>query len=143
MHMYNHNNNNVYIYIYNVLNYPQVRIAFHVECNAMSQCCVACSGTEQRSTPDLRTITEILDFRGFDSSRISSLRDGILMSIGNCPESLSQQIFVGMILVGRWGVPKPVRRVSRAHRAAAGTRQDVPSCVGRCFDARTKIPCNN
>ena len=26
------------------------------------------------------------------------------MSIGNCPESLSQRILVGMILVGRLGV---------------------------------------
>ena len=34
----------------------------------------------------------ILDFRGVDSSRILLLRGGILMSIGNLPESLSQAI---------------------------------------------------
>ena len=34
----------------------------------------------------------ILDFGGFDSSTILSLRGGILGSVGNFPESLSQQI---------------------------------------------------
>ena len=38
-------------------------------------------------TVDLRT--KILDFRGFDSSRILVLRGGILMSTGNFPESLT------------------------------------------------------
>ena len=45
--------------------------------------------------------TKILDLRGFDSSIISMLRGGILMSIGNFPESLSQAILVGTMLVGR------------------------------------------
>ena len=53
-------------------------------------------------TANLRA--KILDFRGFDSSRILILRGGILMSIGNVPESLSQRILVGIILVGRLGV---------------------------------------
>ena len=35
--------------------------------------------------------TKILDFGGFDSSRILSLRGGILVSMGSCPESLSLQ----------------------------------------------------
>ena len=47
---------------------------------------------------------KILDFRGFDSSIISILRGGTLMSIGNFLESLSQAILVGIILVGRLGV---------------------------------------
>ena len=46
--------------------------------------------------------TKILDFRRFDSSIISNVRGGILMSTGNSPESLSQGI-LGIIL-GRWGV---------------------------------------
>ena len=50
-------------------------------------------------TTSLRT--KILDFRGFDSSIILKLRGGILMSTGNIPEIVSQQIFVGIILVGR------------------------------------------
>ena len=48
--------------------------------------------------------TKILDFRGFDSSRILTLRGGILVSIGDVPESLSQAMLVGIMLVGRLGV---------------------------------------
>ena len=39
--------------------------------------------------------TTILDFGGFGSSRILILRGGILMSMGNIRQSLSQQILVG------------------------------------------------
>ena len=46
-------------------------------------------------TADLRT--KILDFRGFDSSRLFISRGGILRSIGNYPEVLSQAILVGTI----------------------------------------------
>ena len=49
--------------------------------------------------------TKILDFRGFDSSRILVLRGGILMSKGNSPGDLSRQILVGRILVGRRKLP--------------------------------------
>ena len=45
-----------------------------------------------------------MDFGGFDSNIILILRGGILMSIGDFPESLSQAILVGIILVGRLGV---------------------------------------
>ena len=48
--------------------------------------------------------TNIIDFRGFDSSIISTIRGGILMSIGDFPESSSQAILVGVMLVGRLGV---------------------------------------
>ena len=51
--------------------------------------------------PNLRA--KILDCRGFDSSTILMLRGGILMSIGEFPESLSQAILAGIILVGRSG----------------------------------------
>ena len=51
------------------------------------------------ATANLRT--KILDFRGFDSSRILILSGGILVSIGDFPESLSQQILAGRILVGQ------------------------------------------
>ena len=44
-----------------------------------------------------------MDFRGFDSSRVLILRVGIPRSVGNFPESLSQAILVGIILVGRFG----------------------------------------
>ena len=54
-------------------------------------------------------LTKILDFRGFGSSRILIQRGGILMSIGNFPETLSQAILAGIILVGRLGVPVSVK----------------------------------
>ena len=47
---------------------------------------------------------KILDFREFDSSRILMLRGENPRPIGNFPESLSQGILVGTILVGRLGV---------------------------------------
>ena len=53
-------------------------------------------------TANLRT--KILDFGGFVSSIVSILRGGILMSTGDFPESLSQAILVGVMLVGRLGV---------------------------------------
>ena len=48
--------------------------------------------------------TKILEVRGFDSSRILVLRDGIPRPIGSFLESLSQAILVGIILVKRLGV---------------------------------------
>ena len=51
------------------------------------------------STPNLPT--NIVDFKGFDSSIILILRGGILMCIGDFPESLSQAVSVGTMLVGR------------------------------------------
>ena len=42
-----------------------------------------------------------MDFRGFDPSIILILRGGILMPIGDFPESLSQAIVVGIMLVYR------------------------------------------
>ena len=50
--------------------------------------------------------TAIVDLRGFDSSIILIERGGILMYIGDFPESLSQAILVGILLVGRLGVFK-------------------------------------
>ena len=45
--------------------------------------------------------TNIVDFRGFDSSIISILRGGMPRPIGDFPESLSQAILVVVMLVGR------------------------------------------
>ena len=53
-----------------------------------------------RSNPTAYLRTEIMDFRGFDSKVILIVRGGILMSIGNFPEMLSQQILAEVILVG-------------------------------------------
>ena len=51
--------------------------------------------------------TKILDFGGLDSGRILLSGGGILTSIGNFPESLSQGILAGRFLVGRLGVSVP------------------------------------
>ena len=48
--------------------------------------------------------TNIMDFRGVDSSIILILRGGIPRPIGNFPEHLSQAILVGIMLVGRLGM---------------------------------------
>ena len=45
-----------------------------------------------------------LGFGGFDSSIIFILRGGIRRPLGESPESLSQAILVGIMLVGRLGV---------------------------------------
>ena len=58
-------------------------------------------GAARPDTGNLRT--KMMDFRVFDSSRILSLRGGIPRPIGNCLESLSQAILVGIILAGRLG----------------------------------------
>ena len=52
-------------------------------------------------TPNLPT--NIVDFRGLDSSIMLIQRGGILMSIGNLPESLSRAMLVGTMLVGGLG----------------------------------------
>ena len=73
-------------------------------------------------TPDLPT--NIVDFRGFDSSIIFIERGGIPTSIGKCRQSLSQAMLVGMVLEGRLGVdnsgttrgtPHPQPRSVEAH----------------------------
>ena len=85
--------------------------------------------------------TKIPGFRGFDSSRILILRGGILMSIGNFSESLSQQIFVGIILVGRLGVAALVavqRSRSRWHlrNQGGGSRDPWKFSESLCSGSR-------
>ena len=48
--------------------------------------------------------TNIVGFRGLDSSIILILRGGIIMSIVHFPASLSQAMLVGIMLVGKSGV---------------------------------------
>ena len=60
-------------------------------------CLPATVSLEIDPTANLRAT--ILDFGGSDSGRILTLRGGILMSVGNFPESLSQAILVGRLAV--------------------------------------------
>ena len=52
--------------------------------------------------------TNIVDFGGFDSSIMLNLRGGIPRPKGNFPEILSQAMLLGVMLVGRLGVPHQV-----------------------------------
>ena len=71
-------------------------------------------GTDTAGFPHVRVIpfgvstanlpTNIVDFGGFDSSIISIIMGGILMSTGDFSESLSQAILVGVMLVDGLGV---------------------------------------
>ena len=58
----------------------------------------------RRSPPTASLLTKILAFRGFDSSRILILRDGIPKPIGDFPEGLSQRILAGRFLAARFAV---------------------------------------
>ena len=75
-------------------------------------------------TANLRT--KILDFRGFDPSKLFISRSGMLMSIGIFPEVLSQQILDGriLVLVGRLGVLRLPRPTSFEAPWTAPTFQD-------------------
>ena len=57
---------------------------------------------KQHSTPNLPT--NIVGFKGLDPRMMSIQRGGVLTSVGNLPESLSQAMLVGTMLVGRLGV---------------------------------------
>ena len=85
--------------------------------------------------------TKILDFRGFDSSMILILRGGLLMSIGNSLEILSQPILVGILLVGRLGVPTlHPQQLSCRHWLNGYFAQRVPS-LSLASSFRTCLNC--
>ena len=86
--------------------------------------------------------TKILDFRGFDSSIILILRGGILMSIGISSESLSQQILVGIILVGRLRVAsrnREKRRKPAEHEKARSSRRLAAEAARRVSSSHPGI----
>ena len=73
--------------------------------------------------------TSIMDFRGFDPSIILILRGGILMSMGDFPESLSQAILVGIMLVGTLGVCASLREASAEHGAHEQPRPAIHTYI--------------
>ena len=83
------------------------------------------------STANLRTKAQ--GFRGFDLIRILISRGGTLMFIGNFPESLSQRILAGIILVGRLSVAAARAPRSWSSSPAPGTR-----CCGCSRSSRTQ-----
>ena len=99
----------IYIYIYTHI-WNEENLALKTsECMKM----MYRSPFDSSPRPFLRTAnlrTTILDFRGLVSSRILISRGEIPRPIGDSPESVSQRILVGMILVGSLGVrPRVVR----------------------------------
>ena len=80
-------------------------IKYHLGWNTWT--CCDCGETDEGTA---NFPTNIMEFRGFDSSIILILRGGILMSIGDFPESLSQAMLAGVTLVGGLGVTTPAVR---------------------------------
>ena len=87
----------------------------------------SCAWEHRPDTANLRT--KILDLRGFCSSIILILRGGISRPIGDFPETLSQRILAGRIVVGRLGVRGARLFAARAapFSGAPCLRQSVPS----------------
>ena len=76
----------------------------------------SCRGSRQ-GVITANLCTKIMDFRGFDSIIILSLRVGTFMTKGNFLECLSRAILVGIILVGGLGAsccPEPQTRTHDA-----------------------------
>ena len=71
-------------------------------CTLNVAACPALSDPGIRPAPDLPT--NIADFRGFDSSVNLIIRADIPRPVGDFPESLTQAMLVGVMLVGRLGV---------------------------------------
>ena len=79
-------------------------------------------GSAGDRTPNLPT--NIVGFRGFDSSTILIQRGGIPRPIGDLPESSSRAMSVGKLLIGGLGVPRP--RLWEGLRGVLGrTRQPL------------------
>ena len=97
---------------YTILGVGRITYAPILGLRAVSLCFYPPRGTPWRegrvqglgiSTPNLPT--NIVGFKGFDSSTILILRGGIPRFIGDFPESLTQAMLVGAMLVGGLGVP--------------------------------------
>ena len=92
------------------------------------------------NTANLRT--KIMDFRGFDSNIILILSGGIPRPIGNLPESLSQAILGGIILVGRLGAwPRPrcaLQALREAGVSDGGSQALGPSRLRRIRSSRDR-----
>ena len=91
-----------------------------------------------RSTGTANLHTKILDFRGFYSNMILNLRGETPRPIRNFPESLSQRILVGIILVGRLGVRAATSLTLAGARLPA---VKLPFFGGKDPQAKAKAKC--
>ena len=102
LHIYTHIHIHLYIYIY-VYVYTYIHTTPARPPTAWRQQASVWPALRlEGNTPNLPT--NIVDFRGFDSSTILIYWGEILRPIGDFPESLSQAMLVGTMLVGRLGV---------------------------------------
>ena len=94
----------IYIYIYMYIrNQDPTRDQTRQTAEQESRTSASGMDLAHRTMPNLPT--NIVGFRGLDSSIMLCLREGILMSIGNFLESSSRAMLVaGIMLVGRLGV---------------------------------------
>ena len=86
-------------------------------------------------TPNLHT--NIVDFTGLDSSIILISRGGIPRPIGNFPQSLSQAMLVGTMLVGRLSVPRMLR-AAESTRGIKLRGDAIDQCSGECSGRHRK-----
>ena len=82
--------------------------------------------------------TKILDFRGFDSRGVLILMGGIILSIGNLPETMSRRILAGIILVGRSGDYLSRDNLSREIMVAHRGRSPSEARLGPGWIARAE-----
>ena len=95
--------------------------------------------SDEDDTPNLPT--NIVDIRGFDSSMMLNLRGGILMSVGDFPESLSQAMLVGCNVSREIGCKTP------AGPTATSPPPTRACCRSRCAGGssrglRGRVPCD-
>ena len=94
---------------------PKLRPSFE-PCSCI---CMSAGSTGPRSdTPN--PPTDIVGFRGLDSSIMLILRGGIPRPIGDWPESLSRAMLVGTMLVGRLGIQASVKEMFLRRRIRVG-----------------------
>ena len=101
-------------------------------------CCVSKESTHKKHINTKNTLcyppnppTNIVGFRGFDSSMMLIERGGIPRPIGDFPESLSQAMLLGTMLVGRLGVhPVRIARIRSPRFAPRGGLPRHPLLIG-------------
>ena len=124
----------VYIYIYIYIYYVYIYIYMWIRRKQRRPPTQKCSFRKPLAPHGLPTAnlpTKIPGFGGFASSGIKIFRGGLLMSIGNSPESLSQRILVWRILVGRLGVHGRFQSLGLEKWSQTSERLNFPKGMSR------------
>ena len=120
----------VYMYVY-IYIYIHIYIYIYIYMYDFLQDHGALRAPDSRSTANLRT--KILDFRGFETSRILILRGRVLMPEGNSPESLSRAILVGICNLST--------EIGRRTAGNSGVRPERTLVFEPGCDIHTQAPC--